>query len=210
MRLSRNTLIAALGAAIFATVISPALGGPSLNRLIKREVTKQLAGKQGPPGQQGIPGVPGATGTPGGVLPSGATLTGVWAPVETTGGNLASAGDGVSFEGYTLASRPTPHVVPVGGPATTECPGSAVAPSAISGHLCVYVAANSGADTTGDKLILTDPTTAAINGLEYNLQTSTIVNSPGDGKVSVRGFKLLHIEGNSNASQARGSWAVTG
>jgi hypothetical protein len=61
----RNLVLIGLGTAILVvTVISPALGGPSLKELVKREVRKQLAGKQGPagpPGQQGMPGPPGAT-----------------------------------------------------------------------------------------------------------------------------------------------------
>jgi hypothetical protein len=50
--------------AVFA-LAAPALGGPSLKKLVKKEVAKQLAGKTGPPGAPGSPGAPGTPGTPG-------------------------------------------------------------------------------------------------------------------------------------------------
>jgi hypothetical protein len=71
MRLIAIGLPAVLVAAL---VVSPALGGPSLKKLVKKEVAKQLAGKVGPPGStgaagpagpQGIQGIPGGPGTPG-------------------------------------------------------------------------------------------------------------------------------------------------
>ena len=67
MSLSRNGVIAvALGsAALTATVISPALGGPSLKKLVKKEVARQIGKATGPPGPQGATGPPGPPGTPG-------------------------------------------------------------------------------------------------------------------------------------------------
>jgi hypothetical protein len=50
----------AIGIALaFTAFAMPALGGPSLKQLVKKEVTKQLKGKTGPPGP---PGAKGATG----------------------------------------------------------------------------------------------------------------------------------------------------
>jgi hypothetical protein len=44
-------------------IASPALGGPSLRSLVKKEVKKQLAGKSGPAGANGTNGTNGANGT---------------------------------------------------------------------------------------------------------------------------------------------------
>jgi hypothetical protein len=51
--------------ALIATlaIAAPALGGPSLKKLVQKEVAKQLAGKTGPPGPQGAQGAAGAPGT---------------------------------------------------------------------------------------------------------------------------------------------------
>ena len=67
MRDSKWRIVAiVLGAGVIAAlVVVPALGGPSLKKLVKREVSKQLAkktGAQGPPGQTGAPGPPGPPG----------------------------------------------------------------------------------------------------------------------------------------------------
>jgi hypothetical protein len=52
-------------AAIGALVVSPALGGPSLKKLVKKEVARQIgkaSGPQGPQGLTGLQGVPGPAG----------------------------------------------------------------------------------------------------------------------------------------------------
>ena len=70
-RLSRNRLkpiavvVGAAGFVAVAAAVSPALGGPSLKSLVKKEVAKQLAGKTGPPGPQGAQGLQGLQGTQG-------------------------------------------------------------------------------------------------------------------------------------------------
>jgi hypothetical protein len=50
-----------VGMALIATLLvaSPALGGPSLKSLVKKEVRKQLAGKTGPQGPAGSTGLSG-------------------------------------------------------------------------------------------------------------------------------------------------------
>ena len=71
MRLNRARMLAigAAAVAIGALLVSPALGGPSLKQLIKKdvkkEVTRQLAGKTGPPGAQGPQGSQGIQGAAG-------------------------------------------------------------------------------------------------------------------------------------------------
>ena len=69
--LGRKWVLASLAIATtlaFSAVVVPALGGPSLKQLVKKEVAKQLKGKTGP---QGPPGTPGANG---GTSPSAASF----------------------------------------------------------------------------------------------------------------------------------------
>jgi hypothetical protein len=167
------------------------------------------AGPAGPPGSPGAPGSPGtAAAQPGGTLPSGATLRGAWAPTgerpDTAG---VVGGHGVSFA-YPLGARPTPHVIPVGGSATTDCPGSATAPAAASGQLCLYIVSTSGTPTTGDQLQITS-TSVATRGISYSTFTA-ITTVLGDGTVDPWGFKVSYIDNGSNISQSYGTWAVTG
>jgi hypothetical protein len=73
MKLRRwGTVPVALGLIAALTMISPALGGPSLQSLVKKEVTKQLnaaqtakkkKSKRGPPGPAGPAGANGAAGS---------------------------------------------------------------------------------------------------------------------------------------------------
>jgi hypothetical protein len=206
--------------ALVAVAITPALGGPSLKKLVSKEVKKQLAnrvgpkGEQGQKGEQGPPGPPGAAATPpGGTLPASTTLTGVWAPFNETTcsmGCVTGSGEGISFGGYALPSRPLVYVVGPAAPAPSQCPGSVAAPTAISGHLCLYIGFTSGNTTTGDALVVTDPVPGApLNGINYAISTG-VRATIGDGRVDRRGFKLTHVEGEGNISQARGTWAVTG
>jgi hypothetical protein len=66
----------ALGLTILAALlISPALGGPSLKSLVKKEVSRQLAGKQGPAGPPGPPGAQGPAGAASSSLIGRATST---------------------------------------------------------------------------------------------------------------------------------------
>jgi hypothetical protein len=211
MRFSSKSIFAigVVSTVVAATVISPALGGPSLKSLVKKEVAKQLAKKQGPPGPQGIPGQPGTSATPpAGTLPAGVTLRGALTPTTGTsasGGNVV-AGQGVDF-GYSLPARPTAHVIGVGGAPTAQCTGTAAAPTALSGHLCIYLTEGNGAVTTGDGVVVVDPLTSA-NGLFFNMATGMTTQN-GDGKVGVFGFGVKFIEGTTNISQAQATWAVT-
>lgn len=105
-----------------------------------------------PPGPQGATGPRGPTGPEGplpAALPSGKTLQGTWAAgAQATGASNTVLG-AISFP-YPLAANPTAQLVPPGGPATTECAGTAAAPTAAAGFLCVYIsdrANNSGTPT---------------------------------------------------------------
>ena len=78
---------------------------------------------------------------PGSNVPRGTTLRGVFAiegrDAVPTFPDLRTAA--ISF-GYTLASAPTPHFIVAGMPTPSQCPGTASAPQAAVGHLCVYEA----------------------------------------------------------------------
>jgi hypothetical protein len=58
------------------------------------------------------------------------------------GGNSAAgstliSGGGISF-GVTFSAAPTVHYIKVGDPIPADCPGTAAAPDASPGHLCVF------------------------------------------------------------------------
>jgi hypothetical protein len=85
-------------------------------------------------------GEKGKEGTFGGsTLPEGKTLTGVWA--ASGYGEAAETGfavSGVSFA-LPLPSRPNPVIIQENGTPSWECPGTAEAPAAAPGYLCVFV-----------------------------------------------------------------------
>jgi hypothetical protein len=124
-------------------------------------------GKAGEPGEPGKPGEPGAPGTSifnVGSIPSGVTVRGVWGgrypaaltanpqensyllPVQFPLPAPFALSDGAVNFGSTTAG-------PVGD-ADPECTGSAAAPTAPSGKVCIYVnqATRANATLTGFKL----------------------------------------------------------
>src|SRR5215207_8452776 len=58
--MKRRYVLAGLAALAVFAVASPAIGGPSLKKLVKKEVAKQISKATGP---AGAPGAPGANGT---------------------------------------------------------------------------------------------------------------------------------------------------
>jgi hypothetical protein len=199
-------LAVTLSALIFgALVISPALGGPSLRSLVKKELSKQIGNAQGPQGQPGPSGPPGASGVaPGATLAAGVTLRGVFAPTDShpSVGAQVFGSQGVSFGGYRLPARPMTHIIGVGGGSTVDCPGTVTVPEAASGHLCVYLSY-----APADVVTATDPV-AVGNGFQFDSSPAT-PEVIGDGKVSAMGFALGITENSSNVATADGSWAVT-
>jgi len=75
------TIALAVIAAI--AIAAPAIGGSSLKKLVKKEVSKQLKGKQGPQGAQGAQGNQG---------PPGADATALFAAVDSDGTVTAQSG----------------------------------------------------------------------------------------------------------------------
>jgi hypothetical protein len=175
---------------------------------IKKSTLRELQGAIGPTGPQGSAGTGASGGSPGGTIPSGVTLRGTAATVLVIGavGNSGS-GNGISFGGDQLAARPAAHIVPPGGPSTAQCPGTAEAPEAASGNLCVYVAQTvpNGEGT----VIVIDPTRTTLFGVNYNLKTAKVTTFE-DGTVARFGFRLGYSQTATNSGQLEGSWAVTG
>ena len=101
---------------------------------------------EGPAGPQGQPGPAGPVGPPGPLLdtlPTGATLRGVYDVTFTA--TAVSQFDTDAFNyGIPLASAPAANFVASGDTPPTPCTGTAAAPEAAPGHLCVYEASGSG------------------------------------------------------------------
>ena len=164
-------LVAALsGAAIAAGGLSK-----SQEKQVKKIVNKEIKkhpGPQGPkgdpgaPGAKGDPGAPGAKGDPGApgkdgvdgedgvcsvsvpqcVLPSGATMTGLWSFSAPTGGE-----EYFSTISFPLQAPTEPTIRYIGTETeeerednegapfdTTNCPGTPADPEALPGFLCIY------------------------------------------------------------------------
>jgi len=124
-----------------AVVISPALGGPSLKSLVKKEVKKQLAKKQGAAGPAGPAG---ASFTASSSLASGETLTGIWAVASSTNQNAV---DAIQFSPQLpVGLGPgSVHELPPSN-TSSACPGMG---QAAAGHLCVYVRASAAVSLLG-------------------------------------------------------------
>jgi hypothetical protein len=96
-------------------------------------------GATGTAGTAGAAGTKGKEGEPGPLLeflPSGMTLRGTYsfAGHHATGYVQTTA---ISYQ-FVLSFSPQSHVIAVSGAPTTECPGTAEAPQAAPGSLCVY------------------------------------------------------------------------
>ncbi|HEX3391719.1 MAG TPA: hypothetical protein VHS55_04090 [Solirubrobacteraceae bacterium] len=142
----------------------------------------------------------GSPWTAGGTLPSGATETGEWSMAETNASAFGTVLASISFPIPLAAPLDEHHVQanPVGfptGASTTEkenCPGSASAPQAKSGFLCVYTVDNlnmlasplitQSTPITGTTVIGADTVGAR---LEWN--TSKAGQVAGDGTWAVTG-----------------------
>jgi collagen type VII alpha len=150
---------------------------------IKPSVRRALRGATGAIGAPGATGATGATGPDLTVLPTGETETGVYEAdgTATTSGDLASAS--ISFA-VPLVSAPTPTVI-TSAP-TAACPGSASAPSAAAGQLCVYEGdhSNLGAIST-DNPTDGDANAASSDGAGLVIDSSAAGNFYSSGSWAV-------------------------
>jgi hypothetical protein len=126
-----------------------------------------------------------ATGLAG-PLASGQTLIGYVDSAGHVGAGEIAPETSISFQ-IPLAAAPAFHIIPVGGPSTGACPGTANNPSAARGNLCIY---------------------------ESTLVNTSGFSLP-DGLNPVSGPTRFGLPGLLGASTncdyiARGAWAVTG
>lgn len=144
-------------------------------------------GPGGPQGGQGPQGPAGPAGPFPDPLPSGKTLRGTFALSGHATTTSVYSLTPISF-GFRLASAPVSHWVPTGGTPPAQCPGTASAPEAAAGHLCVYEAT------------------------QENMSAARGVTSMTHGGGGTHRFGTL-IYGYPAAAGARlystGSWAVT-
>jgi hypothetical protein len=100
----------ALAVIVAVAIVSPALGGPSLRKLVKKEVARQI--DNAPAGPQGQPGPPGQPGQPGQDGPPGQDATNLLAYIYDEGPSFAAVvqwGSGVT--GVTDAAGSSPYDV---------------------------------------------------------------------------------------------------
>jgi hypothetical protein len=148
------------------------------------------AGAQGPKGDTGPPG------TLPGTLPSGKTQVGTYSVLgDATGSTDDRESGAISFP-IPLAAAPARALfVPSGGPSpdSTNCPGSATAPTATPGTLCVYE--GDQGNTTDTKVCRVSVTALCGTGL--------------GGSADKFGASVNVFAAGSGVYVSTGTWAVT-
>jgi hypothetical protein len=146
-----------------------------------------LTGGQGPKGDKGDPGSPWTLGN--GLLPSGKTLRGVFAPGGFAADQGELAQESISF-GFSIAggANPVAHFIEEGTTPPPECPGTVHEPAALPGHLCVYEA---GSDNASSPCVVFNP-----------------VNNACPAS-AVRGFGVQIFSDSPGEFWSQGAWAVT-
>jgi hypothetical protein len=135
----------------------------------------------------------GPKGTPGpitGALPSGVTLRGEWA-IRLQSGAAASQRlqTGISF-GFSLPAAPTPNFIPIGGTVPAGCAGgTATAPTAQPGNLCVYEVAADNISPASQTIFRADGTDGVDDPFGAGLAANTVAANTD--------------------TRWRGTWAVT-
>ena len=151
---------------------------------------KGIPGPTGPKGDKGDKGDQGDPGPPGGfpaTLPSGETLRGAFAANGYADAKDEIVSDSISF-GIALASAPTAHFIRVGDPAVPECPGTAAAPEAKPGNLCIYEGHEQGVDDVHYR--------DAVTGIR-------------DQDIRAFGAEITAFSSEAGVYFSTGSWAVT-
>src|SRR4051794_40485956 len=120
-RPSWKTVTVALAAVVVFAMASPALGGPSLKKLVKKEVAKQISkatGPAGPAGTNGTKGVRGYESVTAGAPYNGTNqkTTGASCPAgkHLLGGGTVITRDSSTVEVAIVADGPNP----IGSPTT--------------------------------------------------------------------------------------------
>ena len=142
------------------------------------------AGPRGPVGKEGKDGEPGPFVT---TLPSGKTLTGVFQATDALPAKVKGFAEATISFSFPLAAPPAVRVLQVSDSPTEQCPGSAEAPSAAPGYLCLYTVASTGA--VGAYNPITEVSGAARSGAIASTE--------------------LECESTPCIAHLRGAWAVT-
>lgn len=167
--------------------------------------TTGVAGADGKPGKDGKEGKEGSPWTAGGTLPANATETGGFSSgFFHTGAEKTTVA--ISFPIPLAAPLDKEHVhivtleeIENQGPATQECEGTADAPQANPGNLCLY----EGAARLPEEE----------EGEELKIVSITTLNSFSEKGASTSGANVVSNFSGFNepeAVQIIGSWAVTG
>ncbi|HEV7482220.1 MAG TPA: hypothetical protein VGO13_03890 [Solirubrobacterales bacterium] len=153
-------------------------------------------------GKNGTPGAAGQPWTVGGTLPASTepgcpcSEKGAWTVsgpvVEIEAGLDPAVLGSISFP-IPLAAAPTPNVMLVGEPAAAGCEGTAAAPIAKPGNLCIFVAHESNIGT----LYPVDPALTVAGGFEQA------------GPTGVALFAQKNSAPGTTTVAAYGTWAVT-
>ncbi len=117
--------------------------------------------------------------------PTPTLIRGTVMMMATAAGANGAAGDNISY-GITLTAAPTVHYIPVGGVPPAGCSGTALAPNAVAGHLCVF----GGAE---------------INAVPGNIGIFTIF---GGGGSNTNGAVILARSTAAGEMIVTGSWAL--
>jgi hypothetical protein len=176
-------------------------------------------GPQGEAGKNGENGKEGKEGPPGPfvkTLPAGATLKGEWGLIATVSAAEAAVSTSVSF-GIPLAAAPVAHYLRTDGQepfynATTEkaeersqsaCIGSAAAPKATSGNLCIYASREEDALTAPFPGVIL-PTVCPFSA------EAACIGEANQGTADPYGFGLVTFAEKEGLVNLAGTWAVTG
>ncbi|MFZ1155228.1 MAG: hypothetical protein WAN93_10020 [Solirubrobacteraceae bacterium] len=169
--------------------------------LTGKEGSQGLQGSQGPQGPKGATGATGEPWTAGGTLPSGKTETGTWV-YRGNKENGAVGSDAVSFTIPLTNTSNVEFVYTKAATPPTHCTGSAAAPTAPSGYLCVYNALEE--EPFGKPGSATFVGTN--NGEEFSFAPGPAVGKEG----ALLNFETVHIgESTIPYAIAEGTWAVT-
>ena len=149
---ARIIAIAMAAIVLGALVVSPAIGGPSLQKIVKKavkkEVNKQIDDAEGPKGAAGAPGSPGSPGAPATALFAGVNSDGT---LSAQSGVVGTVSHTAASGSYTITfNRNVDPCVPVAS-LSNDDPGQILA-SVLGGAnntVSVFTQDNAGAIADG-------------------------------------------------------------
>jgi hypothetical protein len=141
------------------------------------------------------------------LIAPGATLRGVFVANQSdpSANGLITLATAITYGGFQMPAPLAGNIIGTADPSTTACPGTAAAPEAAPGNLCIYLTNVQGQGSVD----IVDPSTSSGDGVLYNVGTQ-MTSVIGTGMVGVFGVELFG--GNATGSLAHniaGSWAAT-